>query len=633
MIADEAPAPPARPGRLRRAWDLLAASDPALAALILLVVLYYACTRGIFQGKASGDGFFGFMYLPSLVFHRTVQMAPAVPKMWLPYFRDDVTGRTYNPCPIGTVPFWIAPYLLGLGLERIAAPFTHVDLSGQSPFDFFMAGLGSLAAGLAGVAILFRLLRRKLGAGAARAGAIASVLATPLVWYLVTQPLYQHACAFFAVTLLVERWDAFRSDERGLTPARMALLGAIGGLAMLIRIQEVVWLLLPGMDVVRLSVRALTKRKASNGADGPPPLRTLAGGIALIAVCALVFAPQVAIWIYFFGKARTPQPPGHMRWADPAIVATIFSTRAGLLPWAPVLYLVPPGLWLARRRLGALAGALSLGFAVELWVNASAWDHWGSYTFGPRRFTDATVVFAAGVAGAWWWIAQRRRIGRALLATALALAIAMNGALMELLRANRIKSSGAWAFPASVWAGWAGAPRCLRSALEHAGDPFVQPAGWIYALAYHVPPSTFEGVVGNYLLERDCRVHAVLNHSGLSFADAGTFVPDGILGPPDAAKQVPVATRVRVLVPLFALEPVRLNVFGSFDPARGGASAVRATWNGAPVATTASGGHVTIEVPEARVRTRARTNELVLALPEGSKLSKLELESLGDYWR
>ena len=69
---------------------------------------------------------------------------------------------------------------------------------------------------------------------------------------------------------------------------------------------------------------------------------------------------------------RTPQPHGHMRWLDPAIIAAIFSMRGGLLPWVPVLYLFVPGLFLARRPLAGLAGPLLALFAVELWVNASA---------------------------------------------------------------------------------------------------------------------------------------------------------------------------------------------------------------------------------------------------------------------
>jgi hypothetical protein len=665
------PAPPR--SRAARLLSPFTAGDPVVAALALLVVAYYAATHGIFQGKASGDGFFGFMYLPNLLFFHTFDIAPSVPT-WVPILGRESTGHVANACPIGPALFWAPFYLLGLALERLQpfvvplvnvairllrapllvahlaplapiAPFHDGALPGQTVFDFWMAGLGSLAAGIAGIASAFRLLARKLGAGPARVGVVAGVLATPIVWYLVTQPLYQHACAFFAVTLLVERWDAWRSEP--LTLRRMAALGAIGGLAMLVRIQEAIWLLLPLTDAAIASVRALTdKHDSSARADARlrAAARPLLGAIVLGSVAALVFAPQLALWFYYFGSLRTPQPPGHMRWLDPAIVATLFSTRGGLFPWMPLAYLALPGLLGARRPLGGLGGRLLGLLALEVWINASAWDHWGSWTYGPRRFTDATLTFAAGAAGIWWWATRRhgasgggerrRAIARPALAVVMALLVALNFLQMELMRNMRIKSSGSWSFPAATWVRWADGPRWLASALERVGWPFAQPAGWIWSLVYHVPTSTFEGVVGGYLLERDCRIHSVVAHGGFSFAEPAKYVPEGIVGPPDAAKppSVPVARRVRVLVPLFAVEPLRVGVTGVFDRTHGGEAAVGATWNGEPLVAAPTPGKVWFQVPERIVHSRSRTNELVLTVPDGTRLQSLDLESKGTWW-
>jgi len=38
-------------------------------------------------------------------------------------------------------------------------------------------------------------------------------------------------------------------------------------------------------------------------------------------------------------------------------------------------------------------------------------------------------------------------------------------------------------------------------------------------------------------------------------------------------------------------------------------------------------------VPEAIVHTRSRTNELVFELPPGTRLKRLDLDSLGTWWR
>ena len=621
-------APLARPrGALAAVATIFWDRDRTIALLALALVAYYVGTRGIYQGKASGDGFFGFMYLPAAVYHHSLDIGPTVPQ-WIPYLGREPTGHVPNACPIGPVIFWVPTYLVALAVEKVQALVTHAApaaLPGQTAFDFWMAGLGSLAAGLAGIALMYRLLRRKLGDAAARFGTIAAVLATPLTWYLVTQPLYQHACAFFAVTLLVERWDAWRA-EGPLGPKRLLWLGLMGGLAMTMRLQEAVWLLLPGLDVADEIVRAARRR------DGRAIGRFLLGGVLLGVGALIAFSPQAALWRWFFGFFRPPQPPGHMRWGDPAIVAMIFSIRGGLLAWTPSLYLLIPGLFLGRRVLGGLAWRLALIFAIEVWVNAAAWDHWGSWTYGARRFTDGTVIFGAAFGGLWAWASERPRpTARRTLLGLFVFFIAYNVFLMELVRGQRIKSSGAGAFPASTWVSWAKGPDWLGRAFDRVGYPFVQPAGWIYGLVYDVPPKTFEGVVGGYLLDRDSRIHAVLHDSGLDFANPGEHVPEGIAGPPSKDGMVPVSPRVRVLVPIPVAEPLGVRVSGAFGGREG---AVHATWNGHPLMASPPGrGEARFDVPGELVHTRSRTNQLVLELPAGASLKRLDLESRGTWWR
>src|SRR6185503_2932063 len=116
----------------------------------------------------------------------------------------------------------------------------------------WMAGLGTLAAVLVGYRQVFVMIERHLGRAAARLGATVAVWATPIAWYAVTQPMYQHGCAFGAVALLVERWDARRGDS---APMRFFWLGVIGGLAAAMREQEAIFLLLPGCEALVHVVR------------------------------------------------------------------------------------------------------------------------------------------------------------------------------------------------------------------------------------------------------------------------------------------------------------------------------------------------------------------------------------------
>ncbi len=601
--------------RLARIVRAFTAGDRWVAGLALATIAYYCATPGVFQGKASGDGYFGFMYLPSLFYHHTLDIAPTVP-VYAKYLGVERTGHVANPCPIGTVAFWTPLYLLARALEWIAARFVQLpreSLPGQTVFDFWVVGLGSLAAGLAGVATTFRLIARRLSVGAARFAVVTMVAATPLAWYFTIQPMYQHACAFFMVAVLVERWDAWRG---AMTPRRWAWLGLLGGAAMLMRVQEAIFLLLPGLDALEGTLRR-------RGKD-------FTGGLIFTGCAFIAFLPQLLIWYWYFAAIRTPQPPHHMRWADPGLVATVFSTRAGLLPWAPILYLVIPGLILARKRLGGFGWRIGLMLALDLWVNASAWDHWASWAYGARRFTDASTAFAVGLGGMWAWAEARpKRYWRNGLIAFAAFTIAFNGLMMELVRRGKVKSSASHAFAASTWVKWANGPQWLGKIFDTIGYPFCQPAGWIHAAIYRVPPRNFEALVGNYLLERDCRVHAVVNVPGFDFDDALTgYVVDGVTGPP-VDHLVPVGTRVRMLLPLFVREPLRARITGDF---RGRERDVTVTWNGVPLAVDGARGTVSFEIPPDVIHTRARENEVFLAVPEGTRLKRLDLQSLSVWW-
>ncbi|MGH8325024.1 MAG: hypothetical protein ACRETD_14705, partial [Steroidobacteraceae bacterium] len=198
---------------------------------MLLLCVYYAATRGVFQGKASGDGWFGFQYLRSLVYFRTLDMRHAVPE-FLPYFGTSGPGHHMpNRCPFGPVFVWMPLYLVGVGLRGLGELMHLVPAGrGQSPFEAWVVGLGTLGGVLIGWRYTYALVERHAGRVAARVGTIAAVWATPIVWYSVTQPLYQHGLAFCFIAILIERWDATRGDPSW---RRMLGLGLVGGVAMM----------------------------------------------------------------------------------------------------------------------------------------------------------------------------------------------------------------------------------------------------------------------------------------------------------------------------------------------------------------------------------------------------------------
>jgi hypothetical protein len=595
-------------GRLRRAWRWLTCDDPVLGAALLLLCAYYAGTRGVFQGKASGDGWFGFMYLRALFFERTLDMKSVIPE-YLPYFSTaGPHHRMPNRCPFGPVFAWAPFYLLACALHSLGRLLQWTkDAPPQTAFHAWVTGLGTFLPVLVGVREVYALTARHFGRGAARLGAIASVWATPIAWYAVTQVFYQHGLAFALVAVLVERWDARlgHSDAR-----RFVLLGLVGGAAMMMRAQEALYLLLPGGEIVYRLWR------------GPDRRRWLVGGVVLGAAAALAFAPQVMVWYYYSGRPW-PVQAEPIRWATPFFTAALFSTRGGLFPWSPIAYASTLGVALA---LGAprdagrrLVLALAAVFALELYVIASAWLVTGAYAYGARRLSDGAVLIGVALG----LLYQARPRWRRVVVGFTVLCVALNLLSMELVRQRRVASSGGYPRTAGRWLEEAHAPAWSQRLFERIGYPFVQPAGWLFALYYHVPPSTFEGVVGNFLLERDGQWFTVLNHTLPLERFTHSYAVEGL-----AIGEKPPATvtgRVRLLIPLFAREPFYVQVSGTVE-----AGALAATWNGAPLPVARQRDGLRIDVPKAVAR--AGTNELVLDVPTGSKLKELEFTPTSRWW-
>jgi hypothetical protein len=582
-----------------------------------LLVVYYVGTRGVYQGKISGDGFFGFEYLNDVVFQRSLDMKRVIPR-WEPYFgTDPVTHHMPNRNPFGPVVAWMPFYLIACGIVGLAR-LTHLSslwpalreletLPPDSPFHAWVAGLGTLIGVLIGWRFLYRLIERHFGRRAAAVGSTVAVWATPIAWYAVTQPFYQHGLAFALVAILVERWDA-TYGEAGWR--RFALLGALGGAAMTMRAQEVLYLSLPSVEILVCLIR------------GPERRRWLVGGLVLTAAAVVVFSPQVLVWRYYTGGLHAPQIEP-LRLATPMVGVVLFSTRAGLFPWTPICYAALLGVFFAQRARRALWGLFAI-FAVEVYICSTAWVPSGAYAFGARRLSDGAILIGLAVAALADRVAARTWARRALAGFA-GLCVALCVFAMEMQRQHKTQSSGGYARTAGRYLADVGAPGWLARAFERVGYPFVQPAGWLFALKHHVSASAFEGVVGNFLLDREGQWFTVLTKSLALDPGQASYVADGLSL---AAGQPALVTgHVRLLLPMYAHEPIKIEAI-TVGPLPPGATAAR--WNRRAVPMGPSQHGLMIDVPKDLVD--VGTNELELDLPVGARLKQLDFQSYTKWW-
>lgn len=599
--------PAKRPAR-RASWVLL-----GVAAALLL---YYLLTpQGIFGSKAQGDGYFGFHYLPNLTVYRSVDMRHTLPQdvehMDTGRFGDKVNRSPIGPALVMLPLFCVAESTKWVAQRALTATGHDPGQLGPPAFvahtgQMFYTGLLTLAAGLWGMALLFKLLQRYVSPALAALGAAAALLATPQLWYLTQQPHYQHGLAFAASMWLLQRWD--RSQGQ-LTVRRFALLGLLAGLAMLMRAQEVVFLLAPGLELLSTLYLAAKRRDLRTLRRGL--LCTLALGVATF----VAFLPQLWLWAHYFGWWVRPASIERMRPLEPALLEVLWSMRGGLLPWTPVAYAGLLGLLLAVLRRGpvptspplatdaatgdsapssaslsVLCAAALLIFVADWYVVAASWVWSGGFSFGARRLSDCAGLWGIGVALLAARLTSRpwQRLARGLLLTFCAACVLLNALLCEQVRTRRLPDMGSAARPAFIWAQQAGAPPWLVRLLRH-GSPLVQPMGLWLSLRHHAPATTWESLAGNYVREPEAHDFSITGDRwDFTTPDAARLMIEGRrpdeppLSPEERALGMPVQSPVRILLQPFAHEPLRCALSGLL-PSTSSEVDLTLTWNGQPL--------------------------------------------------
>jgi hypothetical protein len=215
---------------------------------------------------------------------------------------------------------------------------------------------------------------------------------------------------------------------------------------------------------------------------------------------------------------------------------------------------------------------------------------------------------------------------RRAIAAFLGFCVALNVFAMEMQRWRKTASSGGAARTAAHYLGEIHAPYALQAFFEKVGYPFVQPIGWLFGLYHHTSASAFEGVVGNFFLDRDGQWFT-LQQTSLPISQATRpNIAGGLALAPTDKRPSMVTGNVRFLLSMFAREPVEVIAVGPIGP-----GTVSARWNGTPVETLRDRAGVRARVPEPLVA--PGVNELELELPPGSALQRLDFVSTKQWWR
>ena len=441
--------------------------------------------------RLQSDGFYYFAYLRSLAFDRDVnfmndyRMLGLGEKTYL--FQPTRTGHAESAWTIGPAIVWSPFFAVGhLTASRLRASGVDVATDGTSyPYRQAIC-VASLFYGLVGCWFAYRFARLFFPGRLVTPAVVLTVTGSFMLWYLVKEPSMTHAASMASVAGFMWMWAATAGGRR---PRDWAILGLLIGLSALIRWQNLLFALLPGIDALRLLLTAWRK-------DDGAVLKQAAIGSALFLACALVaFLPQMFAWRAIYGTliARSPVGP-QVRWADPHLVDILWSARNGLFSTSPLLYLGAIGLAifaLVRPAIGlpALAAA-----AVMVYFNACIQDWWGSAGFGGRRFDGLIPLFALGLAAfidRGSVFVRRHAIGATV--AALTVLAVWNLGLVGASQQGAVRLGEAVPFDRA----WAAQGRVVH---DWFGNPFTYPASLVFALRNGVSPGDYDLLSTNRFL-------------------------------------------------------------------------------------------------------------------------------------
>lgn len=497
--------------------------------------------------RVVGDGMMYYVYVRSLWKDLDVDFANEYEHYGL--LRPDrgdlitptKTGLRRSIFSIGPAVMW-SPFFLGgeavARIERLRD--ARVDLSGYGPIHWNAVALGSLLYGFAAIWLIHAFVRRHFGESIAFLTALLTWLGTFLYWYMVHQPTYAHAASAFLVAVAV--WLGDRNRE-GRGALGSLVLGLVIGLAMCVRWQNGVVLLLPAFEILS---RWWRDRSA---------LPRLALSLVWLGAGVVVgVLPQLAAWKALYDEWLLRYPPhgaGFVRLDHPFFLETLFSSRHGLLSWTPVLWLGYLGFVPAlRKRLGT-ALPLFVPLVVMTYVNVCAGDWWAGASFSNRRFDGCLPLLAFGLAAG---LESLRNFGARRPAVLLTLLV------LPLVGWNLGLAASGGPVDRRQPEPFARIVRRLAAAgFERSGSPMTWPASWVFALRHDRPAGQYDRLVGRYLFYRQ-------NNLG-GRIDLGAPGDESLLGEgwsgPDLREGVTSRTasgRARLFAPLDVPERLALRV-------------------------------------------------------------------------
>lgn len=334
------------------------------------------------------------------------------------------------------------------------------------------------------------------------------------------------------------------------------------------------------------------------------------------------------------------------------VLELLFSRRNGWFSTTPIAYAGVLGLACLPRRAWLVALGLLAAVAVQVYLNSTILDWWGSSSFGQRRMCNVTLPLVVGLAALMWRVAQLLvRIPRLpRLALHVVVLVVLGPCVATSYNYLRTLKAGAAADSELDVNCCDNVPRPLRRTArwinDHVGNPFTFPANVIFALRHDVPITRWDRAVGNYPMTPglgSVRGDNLWSQRGvwrLGSPNLQPYMVGGWSAPfvlNGRLFRVTIARAATALVPNLMPYPHRVHLW----LAPMGADRARVKWNDEVVAEAtlpAGWTRLSFDLPEIELHTNEITIESELApssprpdwpllfVPVGVAVSDIELE-------
>ena len=402
----------------------------ALYGALVLAFFFAAAGLGIARSVvrhesivfALGDGKSYYVYLPTLVIDGDLDITNQMREHWGTQFNpDDLEDRTErgyvrNKYPIG-VALSLAPTFL-LAHAVASAGYPPTGWSALAPhgysaiYQFAMLATVMLMA-WGTLALVDRLAEGHFGCDsrAIAFGVTCVAIGSPFAYFAIRAPLMPHIVSgFWVVAAIVICARIARDAMQKILRARdLFLLALTCSMALVCR---------PTNAFLGFFALWAFTAVFSNGLLGPFAKRV---PLAMFGVLPLIL--QMLVWRQMFGHWIASAYPPYERffWEEPLIVKTLFSPRAGLFSWSPVLVLAFAG-FLVRllkpmaapnpRGTPALVCYL-LSFVMLCYLNSAWWCWYFGDSIGGRPYIEIISMFMLGQTFfAEWFMSRSIRVNR-----------------------------------------------------------------------------------------------------------------------------------------------------------------------------------------------------------------------------